>query len=572
MSVKHQFLPPGKFGRPSRHAWLLALGLALAPVLAAPVWAENFNLESVDFTNNDAGMRIILHTGSIVPVQKVLISENKLVLDIDQVNAGETVRTNFAGASNVSHVIVQPLNDHKVRMIIRGEGLSAPTVAFYGAGSESGGLSAEESARLSAETNAAWRRQQEAGLQSAVNNHALAKNTNPESVAVDHSPLKDDDAPLAFGGFVEDKSGQQTSSSHPGKLDLKPSETGPLALHSPEPTTAASNDFMAQIGNAKWGNYIPYGLLAMVLLGAGAFVRYKLTNLNPATEFEGAEYDDFADAPKSGKRTSFREMADAYRNKHEDKRATRGAGADSMIGLRGLNQQTVDEAEAARPTRQASPIIDEPMAPNTLEQILAAMQSNKPKKPMGGVSPAPKKQSVNQYAQIQSPNAQAAKTNKPKNRQAADEAMLQEMKRAQSAQQELQQQIRQNAAAEVSKPGYTPVNRAAMAKKAVKTPTFQTVPPGNAVNAKKPAAPTKSPIQSANTAPDTNKRGYTPVTPKPAAPAAPAAQGQAALSGNPEVLNFLRNVADLMEKDGKGEIAKSIHKNLGSKNINSLTQ
>lgn len=550
MRVKHQFLPPSQ----ARRIWLLALGIALAPCLMAPVWAENFNLESVDFSDTDAGMRIVLHTGSIVPVQKVLISDSKVILDIDQVNAGETVRTNFSGASNVSHVIMQPLNDHKIRMIIRGDGLSAPTVAFYGAGSSSdgGGLSAEESARLSMETNAALHRQQDAGMQSAVNTDKSAKSQNGVTPAVDNLALQDE--PIAFGGFVDGKSGHGN-----GKLDLKPTETGILSLHTTE-APGVGSDVLAQMTSGKLDKYIPYGLLALVMLGAGVFVRHKLTQLNPAAH----GFEDLLEEQQHGKKASFREMADAYRNKHDDKRVepanNRKNHADSMIGLRGLHQQELDDImPAPRPPLEA----EETSSPNTLEQILAAMQAaNQPKKPMG--VPAPKKQAVNQYMQAQAPKGNA------KSRHAADEAMLQEMKRAQVAQQELQQQARKQNAAQANKPGYTPVNRAAAAKKAVKTPTFQTVPSGNAVNSKNPT-PNRAANVSPNPAP--TQRGYAPVTPKAAAnPPSAKPAGQAPLqAGNPEVLNFLRNVAELMEKDGKGDIAKSIHKNLGTKNLG-LTQ
>jgi len=561
MTVKHQFLPQVNFRNSSRHAWLLALGLALLPSLTGFAWAENFNLESVDFSNNDAGLRIVLHTGSIVPVQKVLISDSKLVLDIDQVNAGETVRTNFSGAGNVSHVIVQPLNEHKVRMIIRGEGLSAPSIAFYGSGAtDNGSLNAEESARLAAETSLALHRQQESGLQPAVNKQSTSQLGASESAAVDH-PSYREDAPIGFGGFVDDKT---TAQNH--ARGIKPSETGPLALrHSMNPSSNEANEVMGQLG--RWGNYIPYGLLALVLLGAGVFVRHRLTQLAPS----GMEYETVNEEFKPSKRTSFRELADAYRNKHDEKRLeqplSRKTAVDDMIGLRGLDQ-VLEKEEKIQPVRQQSvPLIDEPIAPNALEQILAAMQAaNKPKKPMG--VPAPKKQAVNQYQQ-----AQSAKPKSGKNRQTSDELMLQEMKRAQTAQQELQQQIRQSAAqsnAVANNSGPAPVNRAAAAKKAIKTPNFQTIPSGKPVSGKmadrleqiaKPAIPGKSSqqlSQQSKAAQVPKKNGSSP--------------SHAPLSGNPEVLNFLRNVADLMEKDGKGEIAKSIHKNLSSKNLNGLTK
>src|SRR5689334_2920139 len=78
-----------------RRFWLLALGLAITPLFAMPVWADNYNLESVDFVSAGGQTNIIMHTGSIVPVQKVLVSDTKLILDIDQVNTDETVNTNF---------------------------------------------------------------------------------------------------------------------------------------------------------------------------------------------------------------------------------------------------------------------------------------------------------------------------------------------------------------------------------------------------------------------------------------------------------------------------------------------
>src|SRR5689334_8830005 len=85
-----------------RRVWLLAMGLALTPLFSAAGWADTYNLQSVDFATAGDQTNIILHTGSIVPVQKVLISDTKLILDIDQVNTDDTVHTNFAGAGNIS--------------------------------------------------------------------------------------------------------------------------------------------------------------------------------------------------------------------------------------------------------------------------------------------------------------------------------------------------------------------------------------------------------------------------------------------------------------------------------------
>ena len=148
-------------------------------------------------------------------------------------------------------------------------------------------------------------------------------------------------------------------------------------------------------------------------------------------------------------------------------------------------------------------------------------------------TPAAPKQAVNQYKQADKPAPKAPpKGNFP------DETMVKEMKRAQALEQELLQQAQQQIAAAQAntvKPKNAPVNRAAAAQKTVTPVNFKNAPATNPLSASKMAQPAKKAASNAQNGP---------------------------LPGNPEVLNFLRNVADLMEKDGKPQIASSIHKNL----------
>jgi hypothetical protein len=535
----------------TRRAWLLAMGLALAPLFSAASWADNYNLQSVDFATVGDKTNIILHTGSIVPVDKVLVSDNKLILDIDQVNTDDTVHTNFAGASNISHVIMQPLNEHKIRMIIRGEGLGVPSVAFYNAGNGSYNNVNPDFAgsKLATQTGAALRKIQDDGTKPATFQGFTdsGNSASPtEKPVVDTTKPKDEGVD-GFSGFIAPEGKNENTATAPaptGKPALQAaSETAPIPLQSNDAGATASDFFsqlLNQLTHGKLNGMLGLGLLGLALMGGG-FTCYKVVRLKQGPP----DLEDLIEEQAHGKRVSFREMASAYRSKHEPlehapKAGNRKTNAEDVIGLRSLSHmdEPVDTGAAfVPPLPQASPAPSKSTA-SSLEQMIAAIQTaNAQKKPVN--TPAPKKQAVNQYLQ----NQQAAKP-KPKNRQVADELMIREQKRAQAAQQELLQQAQQQArrqqraSAPLSKlPGSTPVNRAAAAQKQIKSPNFQSVPSCTVGNS---------------------------AVRKPNAPAASAAQGP--LPGNPEVLNFLRNVADLMEKDGKGEIAKSIHKNLNPKN------
>jgi RecB family exonuclease len=308
-----------------RRIWLLALGLALSPLFSAQSWAETYDLQSVDFATAGDKTNIILHTGSIVPVQKVLVSDNKLILEIDQVNTDETVHTNFSGASNISHVIMQPIDEHKIRMIIRGEGLGTPSVAFYSAGN--GAYSSAnpdfDANRLNAETHAALRNLQEIGTQPATLQTA---NTKPiaEQPAVDTTKPLQEEEPIAFGGFV-DTNNKSAIATQPaptmGKLNQLP-DSAPLPLQ-PGSATAGNNGFFEQVAGGKYNGYLPYGLLTLLLLGIGGFVGHKIIRMKQGA----ADLEDLIEEQAQGKRVSFREMADAYRSKHEARQSERGTSS-----------------------------------------------------------------------------------------------------------------------------------------------------------------------------------------------------------------------------------------------------
>lgn len=600
MSVNRKFLRDSIDAKAGRQ-WMLALGLAITPWFSAVSWAENFNLESVDFASTGNQTHITLHTGSIVPVQKVLSSDSKLILEVDQINAGDTIRTNFAGARNISHVIMQPIGEHKIRMIIRGENLAPPTVAFFNqnTGASASTNSAFNSEALHRETQAALRQIQDSGIQAANHNPeqdspfegkpAPKAEAKPASAKPDLSNIAalpaqaPDTESIAFGGITG-----QTPSVVPPEADaLKPAPTGlpekmkPLNMPALE-MPGGSNELLDKAKSGQYNNYMLGALLALLALGIGGFVINKIIRLKQVEP----DLEALLLEQHNGKKVSFREMASAYRSRHDQEirpeAGLKPAGkknAEDVIGLRSLNQIENEMAEeiapapkamASKPATgkgkaapQAAPEAPgEPFGGKTpsMEQLISMVQAvseakREPQQPIK--TPAPR-QAVNQYMQSEKNgvNAQGQKkTGFP------DETMVREVQRAQALQQELLQQAQQqiaSAQANKAQPKAAPVNRASAAQKAVKPANFKSAPATNPASAKRPVNNANA-AKSANNAPAINAS-------KPAhnAPAmnASAMGKNGPLPGNPEVLNFLRNVADLMEKDGKPQIASSIHKNL----------
>jgi hypothetical protein len=283
-----------------------------------------------------------------------------------------------------------------------------------------------------------------------------------------------------------------------------------------------------------WETYIPYGLLGLLLLGIFGFIGYRVFKLKQAeTPLEDWVPNEEEPVP-TGKRGNFREMAAEYRNKREQQKAasSKKAHSDEVIGLRSLKQMDiVDEpvAKTAKPAQRPESK-QEADSTKTLENLLAALQANQLHKaaPKAAAAPPAPKQAVNQYLKAQPQNKPANKSATARDLE-YQETLQRELRRAQDIQSQVKKQIQ------------------------TKQPSLQQRKPNPVLN--------NAPV---NRAPAAKKSA--PVS----RPNVPLSNGQGPLPGNPEVLNFLRNVADLMEKDGKTDIAKSIHKNLNTQNLGTM--
>lgn len=467
----------------------LSVGLALLLGQGLAFSAEStFPLESIDFVSTATATEILLHTGSIVPYRTVLVSDNKLVLDIDKVDTQQTIQTNFAGAQNVSHVVLQPLSDKTIRLIVRGEHLGQPEIGFKEVTSTHTHLNTPSSEinpdALESETHKGF-------------DALAAQNIKPASWNEKEAPLSD--------AAIRPESHPAATPSASFSAENRNLDLGHLTKNSalqhaasPEPS-----DFFAWLNPEKLGSFLQIGLLGGLLLAFGFFIRKKLTQLS-APKSQG--FEDLApERQVKGKRPRFQELANAYHQNQEKLKAStntpkgrKNFNTEPPIGLRSL-KNILDENDIPLPPKEVvrgsnRRLTDEDLAPLPPQQPLQ--------------NTMPKRQAVSQYQK----QAQVAPS-KPK-RAVEENVLRREVQNSANAKQQMEA---------LGLPSLPP--RHAQASVATK-PVSRAPLPQPTRNAATPKSPTTLP------------------------------------ASNPEVLNFLRSVAEMMEKDGKTTMARKIQRQI----------
>jgi hypothetical protein len=97
------------------------------PVPAA--WAAR--LGRLELISSEQATELMMTTGTILPYHVEHASPDKVVLIFDQVDTPDsTVLTDFSRATNVSHVVFQPVSSRQLRVIIRGKNMAPVSVGF----------------------------------------------------------------------------------------------------------------------------------------------------------------------------------------------------------------------------------------------------------------------------------------------------------------------------------------------------------------------------------------------------------------------------------------------------------
>lgn len=503
-----QSLSPASKALKCAFSFGLLSALTLSGSFVSVLAEDRYPLQSIDFVsqgNNTTG--ILFHTGSHVPYRTILASDSKIVIDVDDVQADQTVKTNFANADNISHVVLQPLSKSTVRLIIRGEHLGNPKVAFkdvsaagqmnnhYSEGGEDPFAEPKTSVKTStgfgsAKTPASFESSGDVPVAEPKTEDSLSEE------ALTHANHDGFDKPAVLDGETASKpvSASETESAFHPAVNKAPEPPMPLNLSESDTlpnlkdigSAKEASDFFGQLPAFDLNEGLKYGGLGAVIIGFVWFVRRKYISLSRRNQ--ELYYDD---SSRGNKRQDFQSLASEFQlggkpGRNHQKTPSSGGGP---IGLRAL-QSYMPEDDFGADTQQQD------FGPALPPFVNNGRKNN--------ASVAPKKQLINQYAQQQANTPPAGRGRQ----RISDDLLRQEVQRSAE----------------------------------IKRQAEQFIPPPTPQASRQKAASAASVIRK---------------TAASTAPKRPGNLGKngGALPPNPEVLNFLRSVADLMDKDGKTPVA-----------------
>lgn len=500
-------------------------------------------LKGIEIDSSPVETRIILKADNRIPYRVVSQTSEKIVVDLDAVDPTQSIQTDFASAENIEQVILKPLGANKIRMVVRGERLGNTVV------------SSKEEAAVKEKAQAKRK------SQSVVyENETVDKTQKPSKV------LAPDDNGISMAAMempaatAENPSDTQTTpnseeSGNAGFLATEETDNSANALLNNEdydlasetPPQEAVSDRQALIDDktvadttdvesedATWQDLFIAGFQSTMGLGSnilsktdpgllfriiafsgvlillGLFIRRKLTQ-----DQNQAYYDEYEDYESNSGFGGF------FSKKKGPSNANTGR---SLFGNQNL------QAPSRQPASRR-PAQDRPVGLGGL--------NGQPAYDTNLIADSGSQQLIHQNHALNQYNKNAAPPlNRPNYRDSRD------------IDRELQRSIHMREATTKTHTRKQPAKPAAASNKVPPARPQQQrgiQPQTNPLN--QPKAPTKQaqPTPGMNNA--FNKR-----------------QESGLPSNNNEVLDFLRNVAELMEKDGRPELARGVKKGLNPKN------
>jgi len=131
MSVS--FGEKGKVAFVVKNVSTFLIGMAVFFVVL-PVWAQE-GLKGIELSGSGVETRVILKTDVSIPYHIVTQSASKIVIDLSVTDPSQGVETDFTGADNIDQLVLKPIDQDKLRLVIRGEGLGSPVVSAVKPGS-----------------------------------------------------------------------------------------------------------------------------------------------------------------------------------------------------------------------------------------------------------------------------------------------------------------------------------------------------------------------------------------------------------------------------------------------------
>ncbi|MEM0952282.1 MAG: hypothetical protein AAGI66_09105 [Cyanobacteria bacterium P01_H01_bin.74] len=567
----------------------IALTLAVVS-LSTLSYAENHRLQGISFFQTTPDKtEIRLESGSILPIKTVQASVNQIVIELDQIIIDETVKTDFLHNSTISHVVLKPVSKNRARLTIRGKDLGKPSISFADYQPDQASNDAMLTGRHQIIEDIApptvFGTKPNRSEASRLTRPTL---TGPDSIQPAVSQIATERSPDNSLGqpAVNKNSSSWLTGLKQQEVSIEDKTVPNLSTKSSRASLTiaqAANSMVSVSGTAvrtlveKYNQLIkPYapeiGWASLVVLLFGiamGVVRKRLLTRKQRIRdvfFDEVDTDDFLTQAS----VRFRQAARQYREKHgftgnpnyehldqaEPLDMQTNQRSNSAIGLNGLGLTNKSPNKRGQFSSQAdvpSPLQRQPekfevphkKMDNPLMDLVAEIQAKnnqtQSKKPPSSL---PVKQAAKQYQT----NGLFIKNSVESKQKSGRQTPF---------------ALNKNVQPKPSPDNKQPTNRALLGKqkqsKTISKPTFNSVPAGQAIQRTSPDQNGKPFYQAETTMPSKTKLA------KPQRAGQPqVGQKDGTLPDNPEVLNFLRNVAELMEGDGNKTMANSIYKNIGS--------
>lgn len=520
--------------RRKQQFYALLCGLALW-LSGGAVWAlQTHSLQGIELTSTPIETKVVLLSNTRIPYRVISKNTEKITIDLETVDPRQSIPTDFSDASNVEQVILKPVAENKVRLVIRGEKLASPIVLSQGV------IAQKARDRKVVFEGEAEQQQPKRSKINAPDDNGFAMTSLSEEPQAQETQTEtessanpeESESPLAMAAFRESEQPELDSYVNEEELDLdsrmpllnaEGDRDAMIDADAAEDTTLLDNQpaTWQDLLISKIEAYLPLaqkvvnttdkGILFQVLAFSGVFVllgvflRRKMLQAS----YQAFEDEDDAYAYENARQRGGRDNRRAPFTGYDLSPPERPQGVSSRrpserpVGLRGLSGQ------------------------HALEQPAYANKGHM----------VNRNQAINQYAQ----NAIPPVSNKPS-------------RNPRELDQELQRSVQ---------------IKQVVSKTHTRKPPAQTVSNNRPKTVAPPPrqsgiSPKTSPFQerdTVNRAPV--NRSQPPIQPKAQSHLPqPRSQDKGLPANNTEVLEFLRSVADLMEKDGRPDLANGVKKGM----------
>lgn len=106
------------------------LGLALCFALSSSVVLANTLSEVQINADETSGYDIVLKTDSATEMKKVVSDDNKMYIELKNVQASDSLNTVYNNVANIENVTIQPVSKEDLKITFKGEGIAKSKIYF----------------------------------------------------------------------------------------------------------------------------------------------------------------------------------------------------------------------------------------------------------------------------------------------------------------------------------------------------------------------------------------------------------------------------------------------------------